>query len=114
MLAALGLDAELEPKGCPIREIRVTDGLSPLHLHFDGTGDASGAEDALRQANGGPEGGIDQELLDLYDYYAHGIITKREFLDRAAKFTAGGVTAVALLNMLSPNYALAEQVSPVR
>lgn len=42
MLAALGLDAELEPKGCPIREIRVTDGLSPLHLHFDGTGDASG------------------------------------------------------------------------
>lgn len=42
MLAALGLDTELAPKGCPIREIRVTDGLSPLHLHFDGAGDASG------------------------------------------------------------------------
>ena len=23
------------------------------------------------------------ELLELYDFYAHGIITKREFLDRA-------------------------------
>ena len=54
---------------------------------------------------------FDQELLDLYDYYAHGKITKREFLDRAGKFAVGGVTAVALLSMLSPNYALAEQVS---
>lgn len=54
---------------------------------------------------------FDQELLDLYDYYAHGKITKREFLDRAGKFAVGAVTAGALLNMLSPNYALAEQVS---
>lgn len=53
---------------------------------------------------------FDQELLDLYDYYAHGKITKREFLDRAGKFAVGGLTAAALLNMLSPNYALAEQV----
>lgn len=54
---------------------------------------------------------FDQELLDLYDFYAHGKITKREFLDRAGKFAVGGVTAAALLNMLSPNYAMAEQVS---
>jgi len=52
------------------------------------------------------------ELLELYDFYAHGRITKREFLDRAARFTAGGVTALALLGMLSPNYALAQQVAP--
>jgi carboxymethylenebutenolidase len=51
-----------------------------------------------------------QELLDLYDYYAHGKITKREFLDRAAKFTVGGVTAAILLRELSPNYAFAQQV----
>jgi tetratricopeptide (TPR) repeat protein/ribosomal protein L40E len=38
--------------------------LRLLALARLGTGDASGAEDALRQANGGPEGGIDQELLD--------------------------------------------------
>ena len=54
---------------------------------------------------------FDQDLLDLYDYYAHGKITKREFLDQAKRFAVGGVTAAALLSMLSPNYALAEQVS---
>lgn len=52
-----------------------------------------------------------QELLDLYDYYAHGKITKREFLDKAGKFTLGGITAAVLLNQLSPNYAFAEQVA---
>ena len=52
-----------------------------------------------------------QELLDLYDYYAHGKITKREFLNGAAKFAVGGVTAAMLLQQLSPNYALAQQVA---
>lgn len=52
-----------------------------------------------------------QELLELYDFYAHGKISKREFLDRAGKFALGSVTALALLEMLSPDYALAEQVS---
>jgi len=51
------------------------------------------------------------ELLELYDFYAHGRITKREFLDRAAKFAIGGVTAASILATMSPNYALAEQVS---
>lgn len=50
------------------------------------------------------------ELLELYDFYAHGRITKREFLDRAAKFAVGGMTAAALLATLSPDYALAQQV----
>ncbi len=50
------------------------------------------------------------ELLELYDFYAHGKITRREFLDRAGSYTAAGVTAVALLDMLKPNYALAQQV----
>lgn len=53
---------------------------------------------------------FDQGLLELYDFYAHGKITKREFLEGAGKFAVGGVTALALLEMLSPNYALAEQV----
>jgi carboxymethylenebutenolidase len=52
-----------------------------------------------------------QELLELYDYYAHGKITKREFLDRAAKFAIGGVTAAAILSTMSPDYALANQVA---
>ncbi len=53
---------------------------------------------------------FDQELLDLYDGYVHGLIERREFLDKAAKFAVGGVTAAALLGALSPNYALAKQV----
>lgn len=51
------------------------------------------------------------ELLELYDFYAHGMITKREFLDRVGKFAVGGLTAAAILGMMSPDYALAEQVS---
>lgn len=51
------------------------------------------------------------ELLELYDFYAHGKITKREFLDRAGRYAVGGLTAVAILGMMGPNYALAEQVS---
>jgi carboxymethylenebutenolidase len=54
---------------------------------------------------------FDQDLLDLYDYYAHGKITKREFLDRAGKWAIGGLTAAAILGTLSPNYALAQQVA---
>ena len=53
---------------------------------------------------------FDQELLDIYDGYVHGIISKREFLDRAAKFAVGGVTALGLLKMLQPTYAWAQQV----
>jgi carboxymethylenebutenolidase len=51
------------------------------------------------------------ELLELYDYYAHGQISKREFLEKAGRYAVGGMTAAALLGVMSPNYALAEQVS---
>ena len=54
---------------------------------------------------------FDQGLLELYDFYVHGMITKREFLDRAGRYAVGGVGALALFNMLKPDYALAEQVS---
>ena len=53
---------------------------------------------------------FDQELLDIYDYYVHGQIDRRGFLEKAAKFAVGGVTAVALLEMLNPNYAFAAEV----
>ncbi len=53
-----------------------------------------------------------QEVLDLYDDYAHGRIDRRGFLDGAARFAAAGVTAEALLASLSPNYALAAEVPP--
>ncbi len=50
------------------------------------------------------------ELLELYDGYVHGRINRRQFLDRAAKLALGGMTAVAALAALSPEYALAQQV----
>jgi carboxymethylenebutenolidase len=53
---------------------------------------------------------FEQELLDLYDDYAHGRVDRRGFMDRASKFAVGGLTAAALLNALTPNYAFAEQV----
>ena len=37
---------------------------------------------------------------------------RREFMERASKYAVGGVTAAALLDMLSPRYALARQVDP--
>ncbi|MEO0999080.1 MAG: YghX family hydrolase [Pseudomonadota bacterium] len=53
-----------------------------------------------------------QEILDLYDHYAHGMITKREFLDRAGRGALGAAAAAVLLAQLSPDYALAQQVAP--
>ncbi|EYD72919.1 Dienelactone hydrolase family [Rubellimicrobium mesophilum DSM 19309] len=50
------------------------------------------------------------ELLQLYDGYAHGRISKREFLDGAARFAVAGMTAPAILAAMSPDYALAQQV----
>jgi carboxymethylenebutenolidase len=53
----------------------------------------------------------DQELLDLYDDYAHGRVTRRGFVQRASKFAVGGLTAESLLASLSPNYSWARQVA---
>ena len=52
------------------------------------------------------------ELLELYDGYVHGQMSKRDFLSRATKYVAAGVTAAAVLESLQPNYALAQQVAP--
>ena len=51
-----------------------------------------------------------QEVLKLFDGYIHGMLSRRQFLDRAARYSVGGFTAAAMLESLSPNYALAEQV----
>ncbi len=53
---------------------------------------------------------FDPQLLSLFDKYVHGGISRREFLDGAAKFAVGGLTAMGLWEMLRPNYAWAQQV----
>ena len=55
---------------------------------------------------------FDPALLELYDRYVHGGLSRREFLDRATRFAGGGLSAAALLRALAPDYALARQVSP--
>ena len=52
----------------------------------------------------------DPELLALFDEYVHGAVDRRQFLERASRFAVGGLTAAALLESLSPNYAWAQQV----
>lgn len=54
----------------------------------------------------------DPRILKLFDGYVHGKITRRQFIDRAASFTAAGVSAAAILASLSPDYSLAQQVAP--
>jgi carboxymethylenebutenolidase len=55
---------------------------------------------------------FDQELLILFDAYVHGALDRRGFLDKAAKYAVGGVTAVMLLDQLSPKFAEAQVVKP--
>jgi carboxymethylenebutenolidase len=53
---------------------------------------------------------FDQELLILFDAYVHGGLDRRGFLDKAAKYAVGGVTAAMLLEQLSPKFAEAQVV----
>lgn len=52
------------------------------------------------------------EVLKLFDLYVHGLSSRRAFLDGAAKFAVGSVTAASLLEALSPRFAEAQQVAP--
>ena len=50
------------------------------------------------------------EVLQLFDRYVHGLLSRRGFLQSAAKYTVGAVGAEAVLAALSPNFANAQQV----
>jgi carboxymethylenebutenolidase len=49
-------------------------------------------------------------ILEIFDGYVHGKLTKREFIREAGKYAAAGITGLMILNHLAPNYALAQQV----
>ena len=55
---------------------------------------------------------FDPRILEIFDGYVHGKITKRDFMTQAGKYAAAGVTGAMLLEQLRPNYALAQQVAP--
>lgn len=47
---------------------------------------------------------IPQEVFDLYDYYVHNKIERRQFVERLSLFAIGGLTVPSLLSFMSPNY----------
>jgi carboxymethylenebutenolidase len=49
-------------------------------------------------------------ILEIFDGYVHGKLTKREFVREAGKYAAAGITGLMILNQLAPDYALAQQV----
>ncbi len=53
---------------------------------------------------------LSPELVQLYNDYIHGGMSRREFLEATKRFAVGGLTAAAIVEALMPNYALGQQV----
>lgn len=53
---------------------------------------------------------MDRRIMELYDEYTHKPLERRVFLDRLARLAGGTAAAAALLPLLEPNYANAQQV----
>lgn len=49
--------------------------------------------------------------IELYNQYIHGEISRRAFLSRARQFAVAGLTASALVEALTPDYALGQQIA---
>ena len=49
-------------------------------------------------------------VLGLFDKFVHGDISRRDFLNQAAKYTVAGVSASSLLASLTPRFAQARQI----
>lgn len=54
---------------------------------------------------------LDQGVYDLFDDYVHSRIDRRQFINRVSKYAIAGLTASAILDFLSPNYAEAIQIA---
>lgn len=52
------------------------------------------------------------EVLQLFDRYVHGDLSRRGFLDQAKAYATGAAGAAGLLAALSPQFAQAQQVAP--
>lgn len=59
-----------------------------------------------------PSTAFKPEVLKLFDKYVHGLIDRRAFLSRAARYTAGAAGALATLTALAPDFARGQQVKP--
>ncbi len=50
------------------------------------------------------------QVMRLFDQYVHGVITRRKFLKDVGVYTAGSLTALGILEALSPRFAEAQQI----
>src|SRR5215217_1026928 len=55
---------------------------------------------------------IPPEAIEAYNLFIHGEIDRRAFMGRINKVAVGTVGAAAMVDMLMPNYAAAQQVKP--
>jgi carboxymethylenebutenolidase len=53
---------------------------------------------------------LPKPLIDLYNVYIHGGMSRREFMEGIEKFAVGGLTVAVIADALMPNYALGEVV----
>lgn len=51
---------------------------------------------------------MDQKIINLFDGFTHGAMSRREFMERLAKMAGSAAAAAALLPMLENNYAKAD------
>jgi carboxymethylenebutenolidase len=54
---------------------------------------------------------MDQRIIDLYDSFTHGVINRRDFMDRLTAVAGSSAAAIALLPLLQNDYARAAIVS---
>src|SRR5215467_713890 len=54
---------------------------------------------------------MDQRIINLYDRFTHGGMSRRVFLDRLSELAGSSAAAVALLPLLQNNYARAAIVA---
>ena len=55
---------------------------------------------------------VPREAVQLYDEFIHGHINRRAFLDGVTKYAVGGLAATTIVELLMPNYAAGQQVTP--
>jgi carboxymethylenebutenolidase len=54
---------------------------------------------------------MDQRIINLYDNFTHGGISRRDFMDRLTKLAGSSAAAAALLPLLQNNYAQAAVIA---
>jgi carboxymethylenebutenolidase len=53
---------------------------------------------------------MDPRIIELYDRFTHGGMTRRAFIDRLSSLAGGTAAATAILPLLQSNYALAQTI----